>query len=158
MSFIWNLMSKAKISEDMLIKNNIPILDISKLEFDSQNGIAITSSGKFYQGKYENENISLKIIDITIDEQAIMEEFILWKNFMNDQIFLKLKGVILYYNNAYIIFHDSFEQTIQTLLEENKLKYEEKIIIAKQTLNILKSLIQEKKIINNLRTDTLKIK
>ena len=140
-------MSKAKISEDMLKKNDIPILDISKLEFDNQKEIAITSSGKFYQGKYENENISLKIIDITIDEQAIMEEFTLWKNYMNDKIFLKLKGVILYYNNAYIIFHDSFEETLQTLLEENKLKYDEKIIIAKQILNILKSLIQEKKIL-----------
>ena len=151
MSFIWNFMSKAKISEDMLKKNDIPILDISKLEFDNQNETAITSSGKFYQGKYENKNISLKIIDITIDEQAIMEEFTLWKN---DTIFLKLKGVILYYNNAYIIFQDSFEGTIQTLLGENKLKYDEKIIIAKQILNILKTLIQEKKTITDLRTGT----
>ena len=147
-------MSKAKISEEMLKKNEIPILDIYKLKFDYNNIIAISGFGKFYYGKYDNEKISLKIIDITIDE-TIINEFIQWKNYQNNPNFLKLKGVILYYNEAYIIYEDYFEETIQTLLEQQKLKYDEKIIIAKQLLNLLNSLQQEKKIITDLRPGTL---
>ena len=33
MSFLWNLMTKAKITEEMLKQENIPILDYSKLLF-----------------------------------------------------------------------------------------------------------------------------
>ena len=154
MSFIWNLMSKAKISEEILKKNDIPILDIYKLQFDNKNIIAITGFGKFYKGKYDNDNISLKIVDITMDE-TIINEFIQWKNYQNNPNFLKLKGVILYYNEAYIIFEDYFEETIQTLLEQQKLNYNEKIIIAKQILNLLNSLKKENKNITDLRPGTL---
>ena len=154
MSFIWNLMSKAKISEDMLLKNDIPSLDIYKLLFNNQNPISINSYCNFYKGKYDNKNVTLKVIDISFD-QNVMNEFILWKKFQKDSSFLKLKGVILYYNEAYIIFEESFENTIQTLLELNELKYLEKIDITKQLLNILNSLNKENKTIGNLRPDTL---
>ena len=149
-------MSKAKISEDMLTKNAIPKLDFYKLKFDKQNPLSIYSYGKFYKGKYDNKDITLKVVDITIN-QNIMNEFILWKNFQKNEHFLKLKGIILYYNEAYIIFEDFFQNTLQTLLEQNKLNYNEKIDIAKQILNILNSLNEEKKVNGDLRPGTLVI-
>ena len=146
-------MGKAKITEEMLTKNEIPLLEMSKLKYDNKNPIAISAYGKFYQGKYNNENISFKVVDITID-QIIMNEFILWKYYQNNPCFLKLKGVILYKNEAYIIFQDYFKETLENLLEQKKLKENQKIMICKQILNILNSLKQEKKFIGDLRPGT----
>ena len=147
-------MSKAKISEEILKKNDIPILDFNKLEFNIQNEITKSGIGKFYLGKYDNKNISLKEVDITIDE-SIINEFILWKFFQKNSCFLKMKGIILNYNQAYIIFEDNFNETIQSLLEQNKLTYEEKIIITKEILNILNILNEEKKLNANINPETL---
>ena len=147
-------MSKAKITEEMLKEKDIPILEISKLTFDRKNMIAISGFGKFYQGNYNNEHISLKVVDITLD-QEIINEFILWKKNQNNECFLKLKGVILYYNEAYIIFQDNFNETLENLLEQRKLNNIQKIMIAKQILNILNLLKQEKDLTMDLRPGTL---
>ena len=129
MSFLWNLISKAEITEDMLKEHSIPILEYSKLNYNYiEEPIVISGFGKFYKGTYNGHNISLKEVDITIS-QNIIREFILWKRYQNNPNFLKLKGVILYYNKAYIIFEDCFDKTLEMLLAKNYLDYAQKIDI-----------------------------
>ena len=106
MSFLWNLVSKAKITEEQLKQNSIPILDYYKLSYDSiGEPIIISSFGKFYKGSYDNKEIFLKVVDITQNEN-ILTEFILWKKYQKTNNFLTLKGIILYYNSAFIIFKE----------------------------------------------------
>ena len=59
MSFLWNLMGKAKITEEMLTKNEIPLLEISKLKYDNKNPITISGYGNFIK-----ENIIMKIFHL----------------------------------------------------------------------------------------------
>ena len=158
MSFLWNLMTKAKITEEMLKQENIPILDYSKLLFDSKvEPVLISGFGKFYKGIYNNIEITIKSIDISIDEK-IMNEFIFWKKYQNSpNNFLKLKGAIIYNNSAYIIFDDIIKITLENLLlnqEGENLNEIEKIDIAKQILDIVNILQADKEINGDIRPGT----
>ena len=158
MSFLWNLVSKAKITEEQLKQNSIPILDYYKLSYDSiGEPIIISSFGKFYKGSYDNKEIFLKVVDITLNEN-ILNEFILWKKYQKTNNFLTLKGVILYYNFAYIIFNDCFKLSLKSLLlNQNKkpLNEMEKINIARQILDIINIIQNEKEINSDIRPETL---
>ena len=158
MSFLWNLVSKAKITEEQLKQNSIPILDYYKLSYDSiGEPIIISSFGKFYKGSYDNKEIFLKVVDITLNEN-ILNEFILWKKYQKTNNFLTLKGVILYYNFAYIIFNDCFKLSLKSLLlNQNKkpLNEMEKINIARQILDIINLIQNEKEINSDIRPETL---
>ena len=152
-------MSKAKITEEMLRKHSIPILDKSKLINDYINiePLVITGFGKFYKRIYDGKEVILKIVDISLSEN-IINEFILWKKYQNSPNFLKLKGVILYYNLAYIIFEDCFKYTLESmLLSQNKklLDEKQKIEIAKQILDVLNTIQKNNAINKDLRPGTL---
>lgn len=151
-------MTKAKITEEMLKQENIPILDYSKLLFDSKvEPVLISGFGKFYKGIYNNIEITIKSIDISIDEK-IMNEFIFWKKYQNSpNNFLKLKGAIIYNNSAYIIFDDIIKITLENLLlnqEGENLNEIEKIDIAKQILDIVNILQADKEINGDIRPGT----
>ena len=157
MNFLWkNFLSKAKVTEQMLSENSIPILELSKLTVNLNNLITTTGFGKFYLGTYENQKVSIKIINISIDE-SILNEFILWKSYQNDPNFLNLKGVILYYNDAYIIFTDYFQYVLSTAINKKMLTFEKKIHITKKLLSILITLKKEKKLIMDLRPGTFSL-
>ena len=156
MSFLWNLINNAKVNENMLNKNEIPILDYYKLVFDeNEEPLIITGFGKFYNGRYDGKEILLKIVDISLNEN-IINEFIFWKKYQTSKNFLTLKGVILNYNSAYIIFKDCFEYTLESfLLKQKHLNENEKIKIAKQILEILNLIQKENEINGDLRPETL---
>ena len=159
MSFIWNLISKAKITEEMLKENSIEILDNSKLIKNLNNEpLVITGFGKFYKGIYGDKEITYKFVDITLNEN-IINEFILWKKYQNySNSFLIIKGVILNYNSAYIIFEDCLKYTLQSLLLSQKkkpLNENQKINIAKQILEIINIIQKDKEINTDLRPGTL---
>ena len=158
MNFLWNLVSKAKITEEQLKKNSIPILDYYKLLYDANvEPIIISSFGKFYIGSYDGKEVFLKVVDIALNEN-ILNEFILWKKYQKTNNFLTLKGVILYYNFAYIIFNDCFKCTLKSLLlnqKEKPLNEIEKMNIAKQILDIVNIIQNEKEINSDLRPETL---
>ena len=157
MNFLWkNFLSKAKVTEQMLSENSIPILELYKLTINLNNLITTTGFGKFYLGTYENQKVSIKIINISIDE-SILNEFILWKSYQNDPNFLNLKGVILYYNDAYIIFTDYFQYVLSTAINKKMLTFEKKIHITKKLLSILITLKKEKKLIMDLRPGTFSL-
>ena len=157
MSFLWNLINKAKVNEDMLNKNKIPILDYYKLVFyDNEEPLIKSGFGKFYNAIYDGKEILLKVVDISLNEN-IINEFILWKKYQSSKYFLTLKGVILNYNSAYIIFKDSFEYTLESYIlnqKEKQLNEIEKINIAKQILDILNLFQNEKEINGDLRPET----
>ena len=158
MSFLWNLVSKAKITEEQLKQNSIPILDYYKLSYESNTEpIIITGFGKFYKGLYDNKEIFLKVVDITQNEN-ILTEFILWKKYQKTNNFLTLKGIILYYNSAFIIFNDCFKCTLKTLLlnqTTKPLNEIDKINISKQILDIINIIQNEKEINSDIRPETL---
>ena len=155
MSFIWNLISKAKITEEMLKEHSIEILEDAKLAKDlSNNPLVTTAFGKFYKGLYDDQEITYKIVDITLNEN-IINELILWKKYQNSPNgFLTLKGVVLYYNSVYIIFKDHFKYTLDSLLLYQKKKNINKIQIikiAKQILDIINILQKDNQINTDLR-------
>ena len=157
MNFLWkNFLSKAKITEEMLTKNNIPLLELSKLTINLNYLITTSGFGKFYNGTYDNKKVTIKIVNILIDE-SILNEFILWKSYQNNPNFLNLKGVIIYYNDAYIIFSDYFQYSLSTAINKRILTYEKKINITKKILSILISLKKEKKLVMDLRPGTFSL-
>ena len=161
MSFLWNLMGKPKITEEILKEHSIPILDNDKLIDDlNDEPLAISGFGKFYKRIYDDKEVTLKVVDITLNEN-IINELILWKKYSNyPNNFLKLKGVILKYNLIYIIFEDCFKYTLESMLlsQKNELINENiKMDIAKQILEILNIIQRDNEINADLRPGTLAI-
>lgn len=52
---------KPVINNEFLEKNSIPIINKNDVYIDKSSFLATTGSGKFYKGKYKNENISVKV-------------------------------------------------------------------------------------------------
>ncbi len=55
---------KAFVNEKILEQNNIKIISKSDLKIDKNNIIATTGSGKFYNGLFKNEHVTVKVIII----------------------------------------------------------------------------------------------
>ena len=53
--------SKTVINNEFLEKNGIQLIDKSVVNIDKTSFLATTGSGKFYKGKYKNENVSIKV-------------------------------------------------------------------------------------------------
>lgn len=53
--------NKATITEKVLEQNKIKIIPKHDLTIDKKNCIAITGSGKFHQGNYKNEPVTIKV-------------------------------------------------------------------------------------------------
>ena len=148
--FLWNnLYSKSKVQEETLISSKIDIIKKGDIEIDKYNEIAITGTGKFYPGKYKQEKVTIKVVDITQDE-AIINEFLLWKYYNNNPLFLKMKGVCLSYGKAYIVL-ENFLYTLETAIESRILNHENKLKITKQCLEVISYLQKEHQYILDIR-------
>jgi len=55
--------SKTVINNEFLEKNGFPLINKSEVIIEKSSFFATTGSGKFYKGKYKNENISIKVIN-----------------------------------------------------------------------------------------------
>jgi hypothetical protein len=53
--------SKTVITNEFLEKNSIPVINKNDVIIDKYSFLATTGSGKFYKGKYKNDNISIKV-------------------------------------------------------------------------------------------------
>jgi hypothetical protein len=53
--------TKTVITNEFLEKNGIPLINKNDIAIDKSSFLATTGSGKFYRGKYKNENISIKV-------------------------------------------------------------------------------------------------
>lgn len=54
--------SKTVINNEFLEKNGIPVINKNDVIIEKSSFLATTGSGKFYKGKYKNDNISIKVI------------------------------------------------------------------------------------------------
>lgn len=154
--FLWNnLYSKSKVQEETLISSKIDIIKKGDIEIDKYNEIAITGTGKFYPGKYKQEKVTIKVVDITQDE-AIINEFLLWKYYNNNPLFLKMKGVCLSYGKAYIVL-ENFLYTLETAIESRILNHENKLKITKQCLEVISYLQKEHQYILDIRPGVFSI-
>ncbi len=53
--------SKSNITEKVLEQNKIKIISKQEITIDKKNCMAITGSGKFYNGTYKNEPATIKV-------------------------------------------------------------------------------------------------
>jgi hypothetical protein len=58
--------SKSTINEKVLEQNKIKTILKQDLSIDKKNCVAVTGSGKFYQGTYKKEPVTIKVIYIKI--------------------------------------------------------------------------------------------
>jgi hypothetical protein len=54
--------NKSTITEKVLEQNKIKTIPKQELAIDKKNCVAITGSGKFFQGTYKNEPVTIKVI------------------------------------------------------------------------------------------------
>ena len=147
---LWNnLYARPKVKEETLLQSNITIIQRGDFEMDKYNEIAVTGAGKFYPGTYQGEKVTIKVVDVTIDD-AIINEFLLWKLYSDNPMFLKMKGVSISYGKAYIIL-ENFLYTLETAIESRILNQENKLKIAKQCLEIVSFLQKEKQYLLDIR-------
>jgi serine/threonine protein kinase len=141
--------SKTLVNEKTLERNNINIINFKDIKINKNQTIALTASGRFYNGTYKNEAVSVKIVDISKDE-SIINEFIYWQEFRSKECFLKFHGASISGSEAYLIF-EFFAFTLENALKNKILKNDNLPKIAKQILNILEIIQKQKKMIKDLR-------
>ena len=93
--------SKPKITEKMLEQYNINIIKYADIKID-KTPIATTGSGIFYKGTYQNEAVSIKVVDITKDA-TVINEFLFWDLYRNNKEHLCL------YDRLWCTFYYLFE-------------------------------------------------
>ena len=144
--------SKSYITKEILSNVQIPFLDDKYYINYKDEIISKTKTGNFYFGTYKNEKVLVKVIDTTKDV-LIIEEFIFWNKMKNNDFFVKLIGVDIKYNYAYLIFKCDIELNMKSLLylEKEKLSKDNKIFIIKQLLSLLNHFKENKIIHGGLR-------
>ena len=96
-------------------------------------------------------------------EEMILNEFIYWQEYKNNDCFLKFIGAVISGSEAYLVF-EFFAYTLEHALNAKKIKEDNKIKIAKQIIRILETLQRQKKMTRDFRpgvmgiTDKMKIK
>ncbi len=146
---------KSLITEKNLQTNNIPLINFNDLKINKKQIVAITASGRFYSATYNNEAVTVKIIDISKDE-TILNEFIYWQEFKGNNSFLKFIGACIYRSEAYLVF-EFFAFTLETALKNKIIKTDKLPKIAKQVLNILHIMQKQRKMIRDFRPGVLGI-
>ena len=63
--------------------------------------------------------------------------FLLYKLYQGNDFCLTIKGVGLNSLEAYIVFEDYFQNTLESYLKKKKINFDDKIKITNQILNIL---------------------
>jgi hypothetical protein len=154
--------NKAIVTEKMLEQNKIKLINKQDLKVDKTNLLAVTGSGKFYKGTLNNEAVTVKIVDIS-KEDSILNEFIYWQEYKDNECFLNFKGAMIYNTEAYLVF-EFFAFTLDQALNGKIIKDDNKVKIARQILKILEQLQKQKKMTKDFRpgvlgiTDKMKIK
>ena len=149
---------ETKVTKNILEDSKIPLAD-EKAPFDINEITIIVKckTGNFYFGKYNNQKVIIKKVDITNDV-LILNEFIFWNEQKMQLFYPNMIGVLIKYNYAYLIFKNEVEMNLKNKLKFEKklnLSFENKIKIARQLLNLLndfkKNNIQHK----GLRSDII---
>ena len=135
-NYLLHFVSPRKIEEKSLEENGIEILNTGEIEIYNDEKICVTPFGTFYKGEYKNEKAIIKVIDITQDEK-ILNEFILFKLYKEKDFVLNIKGVGLNSLEAYIVFQDYFQFTLEDLLMKKKLNFDQQLKITSQILKVL---------------------
>lgn len=147
--------SRTLINEKTLERNNIAVINFKDIKVNKNQIIALTASGKFYNGTFRNDAVSVKVVDISKDE-SIINEFIYWQEFKSKDCFLKFYGASISGTEAYLVF-EFFAFTLENALKNKILKNDNLPKIAKQILNILEIIQKQKKMIKDLRPGVLGI-
>jgi serine/threonine protein kinase len=103
--------------------------------------------------QYKSKNLLIKVIEIT-QPDALLVEFIYWKQYENNDSFLKFKGAYIHGSEAYLVF-EFFAFTLEELLKKGIINQEKKSLFAKESLKILETLQRQKKMIKDLRPGVL---
>ena len=138
--------SQSKITEDILLNSQIPLINKQSLNYYSiDKEISQCKTGTFYLGKYNNEKVIIKKVDI-IKDVLILDEFIFWKNMQGNPFFPEMISVDIKYDYAYIIFKDDIKYNLKNLLlaKAEPLSINNKIFIIKQLLSLLNYLYENK--------------
>ena len=150
-SFIYD----PKITEEDLISQGIKILKDCYIEI-SDKEFAKCRTGNFYYGKYENQNVIIKKVNIGIDDE-ILNEFIFWQKQIDMPYYLKMKGIYFKkYFEVYVVFDDYFTDTIESKLKSNtKFSNQDKMKVVGQLITALNYFKKENTLNLNLRSGTI---
>lgn len=140
--------SKPKITEKMLEQYNINKIKYADIKIDKA-PIATTGSGIFYKGTYQNEPVSIKVVDIT-KEATVINEFLFWDLYKNNKNFLQFQGTCINGSEAYLVF-DFFAFSLETALKQNLITEDNRTNLVKQCLYILSTLQTEGKKTTDIR-------
>ena len=159
--FIFSAFKKeSKVNKNILEDSKIPLAD-EKAQFDINeiNIISKCKTGNFYFGKYNNEKVIIKKVDITKDV-LILNEFIFWNDQKGQLFYPNMIGVLIKYDYAYIILKNDFGINLKNKLKfEKKLNFsfEDKIKVVRQLLNLLNAFKNNNIPHKELRSDIIGI-
>lgn len=149
---------QSKINQKILSDNEIPLVNtkLDSFEIDQKIIVSKCKTGNFYFGKYKNEKVLIKKVDITKDV-LILDEFLFWKNKKNDQFYPELIAVSIKRNFAYIIFKNDIEYNLKSLLalKNKKLSIDNKVSIIRKLLSLINYFQQNQIIHRGLRTEII---
>ena len=156
LGYLVNFMTGRKIENKNLEDNGITILKMEDIILNDNKKICTTPFGTFYYGEYNNKKVIIKVVDITKDDK-ILNEFLLYKLYQGNDFCLTIKGVGLNSLEAYIVFEDYFQNTLESYLKKKKINFDDKIKITNQILNLLSFFQEKKEFILNIQPDNFGI-
>ena len=125
---------------------------MEEITLNNKKKICTTAFGEFYYGEYNNQKVIIKVVDITKDDK-ILNEFLLYKLYQGKEFCLTIKGVGLNSLEAYIVFEEYFQNTLETYLKKKIINFDDKIKITNQLLNILSFFQEKNEFILNIQPD-----
>ena len=152
LGYLVNFMTGRKIENKNLEDNGITILKMEDIILNDNKKICTTPFGTFYYGEYNNKKVIIKVVDITKDDK-ILNEFLLYKLYQGKEFCLTIKGVGLNSLEAYIVFEEYFQNTLETYLKKKIINFDDKIKITNQLLNILSFFQEKNEFILNIQPD-----
>ena len=152
LGYLVNFITGRKIENKNLEDNGIVILKMEEITLNNKKKICTTAFGEFYYGEYNNQKVIIKVVDITKDDK-ILNEFLLYKLYQGNDFCLTIKGVGLNSLEAYIVFEDYFQNTLETYLKKKTINFDDKIKITNQLLNILSFFQEKNEFILNIQPD-----
>ena len=152
LGYLVNFMTGRKIEDKNLEDNGILVLKMEEITLNNKKKICTTAFGEFYYGEYNNQKVIIKVVDITKDDK-ILNEFLLYKLYQGKEFCLTIKGVGLNSLEAYIVFEEYFQNTLETYLKKKIINFDDKIKITNQLLNILSFFQEKNEFILNIQPD-----
>ena len=152
LGYLVNFITGRKIENKNLEDNGIVILKMEEITLNNKKKLCTTAFGEFYYGEYNNQKVIIKVVDITKDDK-ILNEFLLYKLYQGKEFCLTIKGVGLNSLEAYIVFEEYFQNTLETYLKKKIINFDDKIKITNQLLNILSFFQEKNEFILNIQPD-----